>query len=81
MNDLNILSVCPFKPFQRNIMFACKAGAYPSKVSFGYYTLGWLLVLPANIRLGRKCLPSSNTLAYYEHEQITDVKSFITLGL
>ncbi len=32
-----------------------------------------------NNRLGRKCLPRTNNLAYYEYQQITDVKYFITL--
>jgi hypothetical protein len=35
------------------------------------------LALPANIRLGWKGLPETNTLAYYNNPLITDVKSFI----
>jgi hypothetical protein len=41
---------------------------------------GRLLALPTNIRLGWKGLTGTKTLAYYEHLQITDEKSFITLG-
>ncbi len=33
--------------------------------------------LPANIRLGWKGLPGTNTLAFYENLSITAVKSFI----
>jgi hypothetical protein len=40
-------------------------------------SLGKTLALPANIRLGWKGLPRTNTLAYYENLQITPVKSFI----
>ena len=42
-----------------------KFGAYASLTSIG---LGW------------KGLPGTNTLAYYNHLSIVDVKSFITLG-
>jgi hypothetical protein len=35
--------------------------------------------LPANIRLGWKGSQGTNTVAYYEHLKMTDVKSFITL--
>ncbi len=37
--------------------------------------LSMLLALLANIRLGQKGFPGTNTLAYYE-----DLKSFVTLG-
>ncbi len=33
-----------------------------------------------NIRLGWKDLTGTNTLAYYEHWEITTVKMFISLG-
>ncbi len=39
---------------------------------------GNLLVIPRNIRLGRRCQPGTNTLAYYEH--VKNGKSFITLA-
>jgi hypothetical protein len=41
---------------------------------------GKLLALPTNLRLGCKGLTETNTLAYSENSQITDVISFITLG-
>jgi hypothetical protein len=34
--------------------------------------------LPANIRLGWKGFPGTNTLAYYEYVLITPVKTFLT---
>ncbi len=43
-------------------------------------SLGYAPVLLANIRLGWKGLPATNTLADYKHLKITDVKRFITLG-
>jgi hypothetical protein len=39
-----------------------------------------ILALPTNISLGGKGLTGTNTLAYYGHELITAVKSFMTLG-
>ena len=39
------------------------------------------MVLPANIRLGWKSVPRTNTLAFYENPQITTVKSFIVHAL
>jgi len=57
-------------------MVASKAGAYQNNASFRCFTL---LALPTNIRLGWKGLAGTNTLAYYEHLQITAVKSLITL--
>jgi hypothetical protein len=33
-------SFVPGKPFQPSLMFAGKAGAYPSEVPFNYSTLG-----------------------------------------
>jgi hypothetical protein len=41
-------------------------------------SLGRAPALLANIRLAGTGLPGTNTLAYYEHLQITAVKSFIT---
>ncbi len=65
----------PGKPFQSSIMFAGKAGAYPSEAPFRYSNLGY-----ANIRLGWKGLPRTNTLAYYENPSIMAVKSFVGLA-
>jgi hypothetical protein len=42
-------------------------------------SLGQALALPANIRLGWKGLPGTNTLAYYKNPQITD-KTFYNIG-
>jgi hypothetical protein len=39
-----------------------------------------VLGLPANIRLCRKGLPGTNSLVYYKHSKIMDVKSLITLA-
>jgi len=58
-------SVCPWQA-QLNLMFAGEAGAY-------------FQALPANIRLGWKGLPGTNTLAFYEHSSIAEANSFITL--
>ncbi len=41
---------------------------------------GRLLAFAKNIRLGRKGLPGTNSLAYFEKSQLTTVKSFITLA-
>ncbi len=41
---------------------------------------GKLLALSTNIILGWKCLPGTNTLAYYEKTILTVVKRFITFG-
>ncbi len=43
-------------------------------------SLGQATALLENIRLGCKCLPRINTLAYYVQTNFTDVKSFITLS-
>jgi hypothetical protein len=52
-------------------MFAGKAGVYPSEAIFTCSTQ--VLALPANIRLGWKGFPGTNTIAYYQ--------KFITYGL
>jgi hypothetical protein len=43
-------------------------------------SLGWALASLANIKLGLKGIPRTNTLAYYELSYITAVKSFMTLS-
>ncbi len=63
------------KPFKLS-----KPGAYPRTKYFKGASLWQASTLVANVRLARKGLPWTNTLAYYEHSQITYVKSFITLG-
>jgi hypothetical protein len=41
---------------------------------------GRFLALPANIKLGCKIMPGTNTPVFYENSKITDVKRFLTLG-
>jgi hypothetical protein len=55
-------------------MFMSKAGAYWIEAPFR------ILALLINIILDLKGLPGTNTLAYYDHELITALKSFSTLG-
>jgi hypothetical protein len=38
------------------------------------------MALPTNNKLGLNSLPGTNSLTFYEDSQITDGKSFITLG-
>jgi hypothetical protein len=49
----------PVKPFQPSIIFAGKAGAYPSEVPFR------LLASPTNIILHWKSLPETKTLVFF----------------
>jgi hypothetical protein len=42
--------------------------------------LGWALAIPANIRLGQKGSPGTNTLAYYEKYVNYDRKKFFSIG-
>jgi len=48
-------------------MFEDKAGTYMNEASFRYSTLGRLLTLPTNIRLGQQYFLGIITLAYYEN--------------
>ncbi len=41
------------------------------------HSYGWLLALPANIRLGRKRMTATNALAYFGTELIMALKRFI----
>jgi hypothetical protein len=61
-------------------MYEGKVGAYPKGAPFSFSPLGNALFLLANIRIGWKSLSGTNTLTYFEHLQITDGKSFITLA-
>jgi len=54
----------PEKPIQSSIMFVSKVRVYPVKHLLGAPFYGRLLALPTDIRLGWKCLPGTNTLAY-----------------
>ncbi len=58
--------------FQPGLIFAGKA-----RVSQGALLEKPALALPANIRLGLDRMIAANTLAYYDMEWITTVKSFI----
>jgi hypothetical protein len=70
---LNVIMLSGVKP-----MFANKGEAYQSKAPFRCSTLG--LAPGLNHKLGQKDLPRTNTLAYYKHSLITDIKKFKTLG-
>jgi hypothetical protein len=50
-------------------MYAGKAGAHPSEVPFRRSSYPQLL---------DEWIAKANTLAYYEHSKIMDVKSFVT---
>jgi hypothetical protein len=69
------LRVCPWQAIPE-----WYNGAYQSEAPLRCSTLGRLLTLIANIRLGWNGVPGKNTLAYYKHLKITAVKSCITLG-
>ncbi len=55
------------KPFQPSLMFVGKAAAYPRVEHLKGAYLGKAPALVANIRLGRKGLPGTTTLVYYEN--------------
>ncbi len=57
----------PSKPSQPSLMISAKAGAYPREEHLEGASHGQALALPSIIRLGRKGLPGTNTLAYYEN--------------
>ncbi len=62
-------------PFQASLMFVgkAKAGSYPRMEHLKVVSL----VLQPYSQTG---LQRTNTLAYYEHSEITNVKSFEILG-
>ncbi len=71
------------RTFQPSLMFV-GVRSEPTRVGLhlsGSQLLGRLLALPAKIMLGWKDLPGTNTLVYYKNSKITDMKSFITLGI
>jgi hypothetical protein len=68
------------KPFQHSLVFVGKAKSLPERGNLSRASLkGMPLALPTNIKLGKKGLPGTNTIAYYKNPQITTVKSFIGL--
>ncbi len=66
----------PDKPLQPSLMFVGEARNLPYSGALGR-CLTQAPSLTANIRLGWKGLPGTNTLAYYKNQQTTSVKSFI----
>jgi hypothetical protein len=71
--------IVPGNHLQPSLMFASKAGAYPSVPTSYNLLIGQAPALPTNIRLGCKSLPGTNTLAYCKNLWITE-KSIKTLG-
>ncbi len=65
------MSLATGKSFQPSLMYAGKAGAHPSEVPFRRSSYPQLL---------DEWIAKANTLAYYEHSKIMDVKSFITFA-
>jgi hypothetical protein len=59
-------------------VFAGKAGAYPSEITFRCSTLGKAPGLAHKDSAGKAS--HGKTLAFYENSLITAVKSFITLA-
>jgi hypothetical protein len=70
----------PGRSFQLSLMFAGKAGTYPTIKHLKGALVGKVLALPTNIRLGCRALPGTSTLAFYKNLNITAVKLFITMG-
>jgi hypothetical protein len=70
----------PEKPFQPSLKFVGEARSLPYSGAPEKRFTQVALALPANIRLGWKGLPGTNTLAYYKTPKITVAKSFITLA-
>ncbi len=68
----------PEKPFRPSLMFVGKAMRLEHLKGA---TLWQAPASPTNIILEVKGLPSTNTLAYYKHSEITDVKGFMIFGL
>ncbi len=61
-----------------SLTFADKDISYQSEAHYGAPPSWW--ALPKNIRLGRKSIAVSNTLAYIDMATITTVKSFKALA-
>ncbi len=68
--------IVPGRPLQPRLMFVGKVRVL---LKSGAPKRFFTLALCANIVLGWKGLPGTNTLAYYGHSYISDMKSFITL--
>jgi hypothetical protein len=61
----------PNKPFHPSLMFASKAKLSPSEAPFRYSPEGKAPGLPAYVRLGRKGLPGTNDVAYFDSSSVT----------
>ena len=57
----------PGKTYQPSLMFVVKARSIPKVGHIKGVALGFANRRLANIRLGRKGLPGTNTLAYYKN--------------
>ncbi len=73
-NFHNMLVFVPGKPSSIVHCLRARPGAYPRVEHLKGASIGQVLALPTNIRLGYKGLPGTNTLAYYENLLITDKK-------
>ncbi len=67
------------KHFQLTLLFVGKARSLPKSEVPGRSSLGYCLVLPTNIRVGRKGLPGTNTLAYLVQLTVTKEKKFYNI--
>jgi hypothetical protein len=67
----------PRKLLRPSVMFEGKARAFLKGEPLRIHRL--VLALPANIRLGWKDQPDTNSQVYWEHSSITYVKRFVTL--
>jgi hypothetical protein len=61
----------PNKPFHPSLIFASKANSAQGEHNSGAPLKGKLLALPANVRLGRKGLPGTNDVAYFDSSSVT----------
>ncbi len=66
----NKLECLPCKRFHSSLILFGKVTANQS----GALLQGWLLALPANIRLSRKGFQGTNTLAYFASSSVTGKK-------
>ncbi len=70
-------SVCPWQAFQAQTNLLVRPGAYPRVKHLKGASLGQAPALPANIRLGLKSLPGTNTSSLLIRNLLQ--KSFIRL--
>ncbi len=70
----------PGRPFKTSLIFVIKGRSLPKSGTLERCFTQVGSGLTKNIRLSLKGLPRTNTSAYYEHSQFTDVNYFITFG-